>query len=56
MRYRIIIEIDTDKNREWVNKLAENMMDYSITSHSTPVYLATEMVTDKQRSILRETD
>lgn len=57
MRYRITVEIDTDKSREWVNEvLARSVMDECVTRYSSPVYLATEVVTDEQRNILREDD
>lgn len=56
MRYRIVIEIDTSENRDWVNTLANHMLDEAVTKFSNPVYLATEVVTDKQRSILREVE
>ena len=49
MRYRIIVEIDTDKSRDWVNEVFARRVFECVSQYSNPVYLATEVVTDKQR-------
>lgn len=46
MRYRIIIEVDTNKTRIIINELAQRLYDEAVTRYSTPVYLATEIVTN----------
>ncbi len=56
MRYRIVLEIDTDKDREWVNRLANHLMDKTVSIVSNPVYLATEVVKDNERNIIRGID
>ena len=44
MRYRIIIEVDTQEPRIVVNQLAQRFYDEAVTKYSTPVYLSTEKV------------
>jgi len=46
MRYRIVIEIDVnvETKRAIINRLANEMIDLSITSWSNPVFLSTEQV------------
>lgn len=51
-RYRIVIEVDTDEDRAFVNKLAEHMFDEAVTRKSTPAYLSTEQV-ELEPQILR---
>ena len=43
MRYRIVIELDTEKG-DRVNELAQRMFDEAGTSYSTPVFLSTEKI------------
>lgn len=56
MRYRIVIEIEADAKRTSVNSLANEMKDLAVQSWCNPVYVATEVVGDKQRNILAEKD
>lgn len=56
MRYRITIEIDTDSPRMAVNRLAMEMNETAITRWCNPVYVATEVVENEQRTILKEVD
>jgi hypothetical protein len=44
MRYRIVIELDTQEPRQVVNKLAERIYDEAFTRYTTPVFLSTEIV------------
>jgi hypothetical protein len=45
MRYRIIIEVDTDEtNRKIINNLALYLKDEAVTTWCNPVYVATEIV------------
>ena len=44
MRYRIVIEIDTDASRKAVNGLATHMHNEAVTKWCNPVYVATEVV------------
>lgn len=54
MRYRIVIEVDTDQPRKQVNILSERISDLAVTTWSNPVYLSTEEVCEKNRTILKE--
>jgi hypothetical protein len=54
MRYRIIIEIDTEAKREAINSLALTMQDCAVQKWCNPVYLSTEVVTDNAPTILME--
>lgn len=54
MRYRIVIEVDTDESREWINGLAVSLMNDTVTTRSNPVYLATEVVEDNKRKVIRK--
>lgn len=54
MRYRIVIEIDTQATRANVNRLADEMKDLAVTGWCNPVYVATEVVSPKARTILVE--
>lgn len=56
MRYRIVIELDTDAKRVAVNNLACDMQDLCVTTWCNPVYVATEIVQNEQRAILYEKD
>lgn len=56
MRYRIVIEIDTDAERTSVNRLALEMRLMAVNSWSVPIYCATEVVNDKERNIQYEKD
>jgi len=42
MRYRIIIDVDTDQPRIVVNQLAERMYNEAVTRYSMPVFCSTE--------------
>lgn len=52
MRYRIVLEIDTDEPRIVVNQLAQRLWDEAVTRYSNPVFLSTEKVEDT-REILK---
>lgn len=54
MRYRIVIEVDTESNRMAVNHLAMNMKDLAVTSWSNPVYLSTEKVDNAPHILVPE--
>lgn len=43
MRYKIVIEIDTESSRMAVNRLAMEMKDLAVTSWCNPVFLSTEI-------------
>lgn len=50
MRYRIVLEIETDQGRDFLNKLAQHCFDETITKESNPVFLSTQLcATDEQR-------
>jgi hypothetical protein len=44
MRYRIVLEIDTDEPRIVVNQLAQRLYNEAVTKYSNPVFLSTEKV------------
>lgn len=56
MRYRIVIEVDTMATRLSINSLALDMKDLAGTGLYNPVYVATEIVSDKKRTIMVEKD
>lgn len=57
MRYRIVIEIDTELERATVNELAKLLAnDVQKLNNLNLVYLATELVPDKERNIQYEKD
>ena len=51
MRYRIVLEVDTDEPRIVLNQLAQRLYDEAVTKYSNPVYLSTEKV-DNEPTIL----
>ncbi len=54
MRYRIIIEVDTEAKQSAVNNIALDMLSIAVTKWSNPVYCATEVVKNKERYILKD--
>ncbi len=46
MRYRIVIELDTDQPRVVVNQLAQRLYDEAVTKYTNPVFLSTEKLED----------
>lgn len=58
IRYRIVIEVDAEASvmRRSINELAEEAMQVFVCKKTNPVYLATEIIGDKQRNIIREVD
>lgn len=54
MRYRIVIEIDTDGNRMAINRLAMEMKDQAVTSWCNPVFLSTEMLTSDKQELYKK--
>jgi hypothetical protein len=46
MRYRIVIELDTNQPRVVVNQLAQRLYDEAVTKYSNPVFLSTEKLED----------
>lgn len=51
MRYRIVIEIDTEGNRMAINRLAMSMKDLAVTSWSNPVFVSTEQLTPDKHEL-----
>lgn len=52
MRYRIVIELETDEPRIVVNQLAERLYNEAVTKYSNPVFCSTEKV-DKDVEVIR---
>ncbi len=44
MRYRIVLEIDSDEPRVVINQLAQSLCYEAVTEYSTPVFLSTEKI------------
>lgn len=53
MRYRIIIDIDTNEPRIVVNQLAERMYSEAVTRYSTPVFCSTEKLEAADLEIIK---
>ncbi len=52
MRYRIVIEVDTERKRGWLDELAKAMYDVAVTTKSNPVFLSTELIDNHGSTIL----
>lgn len=55
MRYRIVLEVDTNEKRDSINRLAQHLYDEAVTTWTTPVFLSTEVVENRSRTVIRET-
>lgn len=53
MRYRIVIEIETDARRVAVNNLACDMRDLAAQVWCKPVYASTEIIKDQETSLIK---